>query len=102
MAELVNVTMGLATVGLWAESRDVLLNAADNLVRVSTNTEMVGRIELGREPIGPTTAPYLRIVLVCGNVREWARENVPDRDIECHCGDLDYAHWFIKYGRADG
>lgn len=42
--------------------------------------------------------PFLRIVLPCGNSREWLTESdVPARSIECRCRDLDYQHFFIKY-----
>ncbi len=43
-------------------------------------------------------APFLRIVLPCGNVREYiCQEDIPGRSIPCNCGEVDYDHWFIRY-----
>lgn len=47
---------------------------------------------------GGYSGPFLRIALPCGHVREWTRpEDVPDHDVECKCGELDYPHFFIRY-----
>ena len=52
--------------------------------------------------IGNRTVPFLRIVLPCGNVREYiSREDVPMRSIRCNCGEVDYEHWFILYDKED-
>ena len=45
---------------------------------------------------------FLRIVLPCGNVREWLnREDVPTSSLQCHCKEVDYEHWFIRYVGED-
>lgn len=47
--------------------------------------------------------PFIRVVLPCGSIREWWRpEQVPDFSVECHCGNLPYEHFFIKYDRSLG
>ncbi len=52
--------------------------------------------------LGHRDAPYLRIVLPCGNVREYSsREDVPVRSIQCGCGEVDYDHWFIRYEKEE-
>ncbi len=52
--------------------------------------------------IGHRDAPYLRIVLPCGNVREYSsRDDVPVRSIQCGCGEVDYDHWFIRYEKEE-
>ena len=44
---------------------------------------------------------HLHINLACGHVREWAWEDVPETSVQCRCGELDYEHWFIQYGKAE-
>ncbi len=53
------------------------------------------RLHMSREK-----TPFLRIVLPCGNVREWlAAKDIPAKSIQCHCPDLPHIkeHRFIKY-----
>ena len=52
--------------------------------------------------LGHQDAPYLRIVLPCGNVREYSsRTDIPVRSIQCGCGEVDYDHWFIRYEKEE-
>ena len=61
-------------IGLQAANRDDILSIYDPMV------------------------PYLRIVLPCGNVREYLnKKDVPVRSIRCDCTEVDYEHWFIVY-----
>lgn len=47
---------------------------------------------------GFASGPFLRIVLPCGNVREYlTKKDVPARSIQCNCGEIDPEHWFIRY-----
>lgn len=50
-------------------------------------------------PLGkPRGEPFIRCALPCGHVREWGTKDlVPDHSVECHCGELPYKHWFIRY-----
>ncbi len=74
-------------IGWQSPDRQTLITFADGFVS-----------GLGRQ----RDAPYLRIVLPCGNVREYIhREDVPVRSIQCGCGDLDYDHWFIRYDNEE-
>jgi hypothetical protein len=42
--------------------------------------------------------PFLRVVLPCGNLREYlTKEDIPERSLQCNCGEVDYEHWFIRY-----
>jgi hypothetical protein len=42
--------------------------------------------------------PFLRVVLPCGNVREYLnREDVPKRSVHCRCGEIAGGHWFVFY-----
>lgn len=42
--------------------------------------------------------PALHVALPCGHIREWWNpDDIPGHNIECHCGDLPYRHWFIRY-----
>ena len=48
------------------------------------------------------SGPFLRIVLPCGNIREYlTKEHVPARSIQCKCGEITPEHWFIRYEEAD-
>ena len=42
----------------------------------------------------------LDVALPCGHIRRWTPPytHVPETDLECHCEELSYRHWFIKYG----
>ena len=49
-------------------------------------------------PLQSYRESFLRIVLPCGNVREWLnKENIPAESLQCTCGEVEYEHWFIVY-----
>ena len=81
---LLNV-MSNAPIGCQAPDRQTLLDYADGFISA-----------------GHHNAPFLRIVLSCGNVREYHnRDDVPVRSIRCNCGEVDYEHWFIQYTKEN-
>lgn len=69
--------------GVQAKSRDALVTWSDGF-------------SLGA--MRNLSPPFLRIVLPCGNVREYLnREDVPKRSIPCRCGEIPEDHWFVLY-----
>ena len=67
-----------------------------------TNLMIVGLAAPDRETVQNIEIwnhnPFLRIVLPCGNVREYlTKEEVPLRSIRCNCGEIEEEHWFITY-----
>lgn len=75
-------------IAIWANDRTALIQAVREIdgLRLSF----------------PNAGPFLRVVLPCGNVREWTEKDVPAKSIQCHCEDLPHvrAHYFIKYKEA--
>ncbi len=87
MLQATDETTNMLFCGVWATSREALLDSpAFGVVVVA--------------PAGDH--PFLRIVLPCGNeVAYQAKEDEAHESVRCGCEkDADYrdGHWFIKYG----
>jgi len=79
--------------GVMADNRDTLVAAVERTAAAITVRE-------GSWPLSSTgeKEPILKVMLPCGNVRQWAiKDWIPYDSVECYCGSAGGRHFFVLY-----